>query len=356
METFQIIKAFREKGFLIEPKLLEFLLNNKDRINFILSQIEEKKPFQKILTLEYVNSILPKEEIEVKILKQPKKIEEISIENILQILNERYQKISNLLSKRIELTNLTSINKISDKLKKFSIIGIIREKDCTKNSIVIEDLTGEIELKSEELNFLVEDEIVGIVCERIGEEFHGKKIIFPDIPIYRELKTSKSDIRAIFVCYKYLEKLGEKFEKFVSYFNEKPTVMFCFDAKEELTEKFPLVYSFSAGKKVEDPCLIEINGIKIFFSNGNFLESYEKDFNVGRIETLIQLIKKRHLNPKISANLEEIFYLDPIPDIIAVKGNETGFKNYKGITIISCFSDSFISVDLKTRNVSKIGF
>ena len=148
----------------------------------------------------------------------------------------------------------------------------------------------------------------------------------------------------------------------MEYLSEKNSVLFVFDkidekiAKEisefsELISLFPL----PEGKKVSDPSLLEIEGVKIFFSSGNFLKKYEEELDLDKIRTIVELVKKRHLNPKVESDFkEEIYYLDPIPDIIAVASSKTDFMNYKGISIITCSPEEPAQINLRTREISKV--
>lgn len=343
MKKTEIIKIFREKGFLLEPKLLNFLSKNAEKIDFLLSLIDKKHIKQKILSLQLLE--VPEKEIEFKVLKEFKKQKEFTTNNILKYIVSRYQKLREILSKRMELVKLTSINKISPRLKKFSIIGMVREKDHDTNSLILEDLTGEIEIKVKNFDSLVEDEVIGVFCERVGDRIHARKIIFPEIPTYRKVVRSENEIEVLFTVPKLFSKI--KLRK-LTFPNRKVIVL----GKTRKSTKLDII-DFSL---VEDPSLIEIDGVKILLTRGGFFKIYEEEFNISRMDAVIQLLRKRHLNPKINPKTfdDNFFFLDVIPDIIAFEGRTSEFKNYKGVTLISCSEDSMISVNLKTRDVSRI--
>jgi DNA polymerase II small subunit/DNA polymerase delta subunit B len=345
MKKSEIVKIFRKKGFLLEPKLLDFLSKNTEKIEYLLSLIDKKRIKRKILSLQLLG--VSEKEIHFKILKEFDQSKEFTTNDILKSIVSRYQKLREVLSKRMELVNLTSMNKISPRLRKFSVIGMIREKDYDTNSLILEDLTGEIEIKIKNFDFLVEDEVIGVFCERMGDRIYAKKIIFPEIPTYRKITRSENEIETIFLTPKTFSKI--KVKELISP-NRKIIVL---GKAEKLTKNKNTIIDFSL---VKDPSLIEIDRVKILLTKGIFFEIYEKEFNTDRINTVIQLLRKRHLNPKIDPKTfdDKFFLLDIIPDIIVFEGPTSEFKNYKGITLISCSKNSMISVNLKTRDVSKV--
>ena len=344
MKRDEIIKKFSKIGFLLHPNLLNFLVENPDKIDKVIEIVEKMKPKRKVLSLDLLKSKFLKDEkkkVRFKILKRIEKREKISTSDLLKILSMRYKKIQKFLLARMELTNLLSINKISPRSKKFSIIGIIREIDPDTNSITVEDLTGELTLKAKISN-LVEDEVIGIVCERKGDEIFAKRILHPDIPIYRDIGKCEEEIKVMFLpSFSFVKKVKDAYD--------------CLIILEERKDGEKVI---CFNDKITNPSLIEINGIKIFISDGKFLEKYEKQFGLSRLKTLVELLKKRHLNPILSKeNLnDDIFLLDKLLDIIAVKNEKTEFMNYKGITLICCGKDKGVMVNLKTREVSKIDF
>jgi len=331
MQKLEIIKLFRREGYLLDPKLLDYLVKNPQDVEKILSTIKEEKPKTKILTL----SLLKKPTFEV--LRQFQSPKKLTTNGVVKILVKRYQKLKEILSKRIELVNLVSINKIPSRAKLFSIIGMIRE--ASLDHLLVEDLTGEIEVKINKMDYLVEDEVIGIVCERRGDTFHARKIIFPDVPAYRRSGRVREEIHAVFLSDKVkkdLEKIG------------RGKLVFYLGSVEDEN-----VFSFS---KYGDPCVVRVDGMTIFLTKGDFLSFYQEKFGLGRMDVLLQLLKKRHLNPKIGKLVDEdIFLLDEIPDIIATVAEKSDVRYYKGVMLITC-GKKMIDVNLKTKEFSKINF
>ncbi|GAJ14507.1 unnamed protein product, partial [marine sediment metagenome] len=87
---------------------------------------------------------------DVKVLsKIPSFKKKIEIDDFVKTLRNRFYELKNILQERQELENLVSINKLSQRREKVSIIGIISEKRITKNKNIlfeVEDLTGRIRI------------------------------------------------------------------------------------------------------------------------------------------------------------------------------------------------------------------
>ncbi len=225
-----------EKGVLISPELLEKEINEE-----ILKKIEQKYGED----LEYLDEKIIKdfeqekeEEHKVKITKsydkEPKKR---TFQDFVSIFNLRFKNISQMLKNRQEMQGVTSISRINNKNnnERITTIAMIQDKNITKNNSIVlklEDTTGTINaiIKENEnnkelyktANDLVLDEIVGINGVVINKAIFVEKIIFPDIPLSKELKKQKEE--------EYLVLLGdthfgskhfmrEEFTKFIHWIN-----------------------------------------------------------------------------------------------------------------------------------------
>jgi DNA polymerase II small subunit/DNA polymerase delta subunit B len=101
--------------------------------------------------------------------------------------------------------------------------------------------------------------------------------------------------------------------------------------------------------------------IKLLLCDGKKLSSYKGVLGEKTEEIMLNLLKKRHLDPVFSIEkiiYEDLFTIDVIPDIfLSFDFGAPGLINYKGTTIIS-YGDSeqmFWIVNLKTRENLKIG-
>ncbi|MEK6936494.1 MAG: metallophosphoesterase [Nanoarchaeota archaeon] len=144
----------------------------------------------------------------LKIVKNYTRTEKkIELQDFVDYFKNRYKNLREILEKRTELMEVISINKVMNKKdkEKATIIGIVMNKEITKNGNFIfdvEDLTGRIKLivgknDNELYNLCKEvslDEVVGIIGSFSKGVLFGRKIIFPDVPLTKELKKCPDDI------------------------------------------------------------------------------------------------------------------------------------------------------------------
>jgi DNA polymerase II small subunit/DNA polymerase delta subunit B len=359
MEREQIAKKFAEQGILLSPRSIKLLIENANKIDFLLRKARAAglKFLDSNQILEFLKTTKP-EPFKVEIIKKFEPKKEISVADVLDALHSRYERLKEILSKRMELVNLTSIRKLTPKLKVFSLIGVIEEIDRERKKLIIEDFTGECELRVEDVSKLIEDEVIAVICERKGDEIFARELIFPDIPLRREIGFTKGEVLAVFLGSKILEStLILKNEKLQNFFKNRECVIFAFGNPRSIAEASSKLISFyDFGLRVTDPSLLSLNGLTIFFSRGRFLDEYQKNFKLSRGETVIELVKKRHLNPKLNPkNLpDEVFSLSPVPDIIAVEGEENELLNYKGLSVLVC--RDMVVLNLKKRELEFLDF
>ncbi len=178
---------------------------------------------------------------DVRILsKTPSFKKKIEIDDFIKTLRNRFYETKNILQEHQELDNLVSINKLSQRRERVSIIGIISEKRVTKNKNIlleIEDLTGrtrvlinqnkpELYKKAEELTL---DSVIGFTGFGDREIFFASNLVFPDVVVL-EKKNSPVEEYALFIGdLHYGSKLflEKNFLKFIDYLNGKTP-----DAKE----------------------------------------------------------------------------------------------------------------------------
>ncbi len=160
-----------------------------------------------------------------------KKSKKRCLNDFVKYFNLRYKGIESILKQRPELQTLSSINKLKFKEERetVSIIGMIREKNFTKNDnciLLVEDLSGQISVlihKNNEEAYalakdLVLDEVIGITGSLGKNIIFSNKIVFPDIPINREIKKGTTDNYAIFISDLHVGSkvfLEKEFEKFI---------------------------------------------------------------------------------------------------------------------------------------------
>ena len=151
------------------------------------------------------------------------------------MFNKRLEQISNILKNRTELANAlpSRILLQNNKGEKHSFIGLVNDIQETKNGhyiITVEDKYNQIKMfisknnkelieKAKEITF---DEVLGF-RGTIGEGlFYVDDIIWPDIPLDRQIKYSNEDINAVFISdlqFGSIDFLKESFERFLEWIN-----------------------------------------------------------------------------------------------------------------------------------------
>ncbi len=158
----------------------------------------------------------------------------IEVSDFVKHFRNRFIAMRNILQEHSELTNLVSINKVSENRQGISIIGIVSDKRITKNKNIlfeIEDLTGKIvalvnqnneELykKAQEVTF---DSVIGLKCSGNKEIVFVNDIIFPEAMLF-ERKKSPVEEYALFTGDLHVggnNFMEENFLKFIDYLNGK---------------------------------------------------------------------------------------------------------------------------------------
>jgi len=378
MEKKELMEIFLKKDLIVDLESLEYFLKNPEQVEIFLREIEGKK-VPSIIKIDFVKAILGSREIKIKEIK--KKVSEnktFSVNDITQILIERYERIKSFFSYRMDIVNLISINKINEKTKKFSLIVMIKEVDRKNKTAVVEDLTGEtlVFLPNNVLNFVVQDEVVGLVCEKNNDKIEVLNVLWPDIPLNRKIASLDEDIYCVFISKKVLEENMKKFLKEISKVKCEGLLIFLFseeydeknieNLKMDLPFNSKLIFikkgnSESDEKIFTAPAFLSVEDkVKILICDGNIFSSYKGILGEKTEEIMLNLLKKRHLDPMFSIEkirFEDRLIIDPVPDIfVSFDFGTSGLINYKGTTIISCGSSEkmFWIVNLKSRESLKI--
>jgi DNA polymerase II small subunit/DNA polymerase delta subunit B len=379
-----IIKIFLEKDLQLDNESLNFFLTNQEKINPFLQKIEQKKEKPLIITKKLIDETFPQTR-EIKILKEFHQLSgSFSTEDILKFFNERYDFVRKILMKRLDLINIISINRISRKLRKFSIIAIVSERNEGENSVEAEDLTGRVTIYLDKKNFdlLPLDTIAGFICEWKDDKLVAEQVIFPDIPLKKEVSKTINDNYCFFVSDFHLEVAQNQkiFENFLSMLHnlDYPNLSIFFlgdispnkEDYEKIIENIPknCSYFFLKGEDeknidikdfFEVPIILQIEDVKIFLAHGEFFSQYLRYFKTPE-NAVLQLLKQRNFNPTFSSeNFSNAYLIDIVPDIIAVGHfHNPIYQNYKGTTII--LNGSFNTqpiywlLNLRTREINKI--
>jgi DNA polymerase II small subunit/DNA polymerase delta subunit B len=393
MERGAIIKKFLTSGLQLDSNALDFFIKNTDKIDVFFEEKNKLKSLPSVISLKVVESILKEEDEtrpeKIEFLRKVSEIEgKITVSNFTDYLNKRYDTLKSMFTNRLDLVNPISVNKITPKIKKFSLIGIVKEKNISDKTLLLEDKTGYTTLSLEDvlLDQVVEDEVIGVMCDKGNDDkIMVKNIVFPDVPLRRVINKTKNDVYCFFISDIHMDSksFNEKtYENFLEWLNKQKHEMYIFilgdissnkkDADRFFSDVSKHQTIFLKGDKDIDinrefysnPLFSKIENVSIFTFHGNNLDNYTGLWN-STTELLTNLIKKRHLDPIFNSNKkiykEDPYLLDTIPDIIAVGHlHQPGTTNYKGITIIA--NGSFMTqpiywlINLRTRETFKIDF
>jgi hypothetical protein len=296
------IKNLINLGYLVDESIVK-LIENIDEDNFykLVEGIKKENSF--MITNELVKKILVRD---VGITKEFTPHKKFTVQDFVKNLNEKYNALQSILLKRLEFSDLISINKISS--GNVSIIGFVKDKTENGDNFItnLEDPTGVVQTVitkplGEKLSL---DDVVAVSGRMNNKILFADKIIYPDVPL-RPVNYASENVKIAF-----LEENKDCKADYVFFKNK---------IKDNIKDK---IYS------IKNPCLIEISGILILIMPG---------FNP--LETL----RKRYVNIE---NTD--FIIDPVPDIIFTDKDVN--INYKGITIVSLNK----MIDLKTREINVI--
>ena len=154
------------------------------------------------------------------------------IENLISYFKSRYEKLSNILSKRPELRNYTKIADIDDSQDTLSLILMVKEIRSSKNGhkiVEFEDDTGNISVlfsnKNDELfaeaEKLVRDEVIGVIAHNSDDSnfAFGEQIINPGVLPVDEKEMDFGIVFLSDVHIGSLTFLEDAFQRFIDWIN-----------------------------------------------------------------------------------------------------------------------------------------
>lgn len=165
-------------------------------------------------------------------LEEPRKI---VVGDFVDYFNSRFEALRKILYNREELKNTLPISRILAKSDKesVSLIGIVKQKDITKNNnivLTIEDQTDQMKVivnKSKPELYassrdIVLDEVIGIIGNVGNKVVFANNILWPDVPITNETKKHGNEDYVLFLSDLHVGSnnfLKEDFMKFLDWIN-----------------------------------------------------------------------------------------------------------------------------------------
>lgn len=138
--------------------------------------------------------------------------EKRSYDDFVKALQWRFKEMERILKSRQELSMTTSLIRIRGKKEREQVatIAMVMEKSETANNnfiLTVEDFSSNLKVlitqKNPELYAVAKDiqldEIIGITGMGAGDIIFADNIIFPDVPLTKELRKSPNDEYAVFI-------------------------------------------------------------------------------------------------------------------------------------------------------------
>ncbi len=301
---------------IIEQEMLQrddYVITAKDLRKYIIDQDEkDSKSDSNLAGPRTYKSIAQEYNADIKIIKDPTdKLESTgTYEDFRRYFIDRYEKLSKIYKERPDTRNTRTIEEIkSEKISTDSkIIAMVYEKRETKSKnifLTLDDPTGSIVAIIPKNDKEMENKIDNIVEDsvlcfegRITRDgiFIIKDIIFPDIPVVREIRRSPVDISAVFISDTHIgskEFLAKVFEQFIKWLNGKTGK----PREQEIAQS--VKYVIFGGDNVD--------GIGVY-------PNQEKDLQITDIYEQFRIFSQ---------------YIEQIPDhisIIVIPGNHDGIR------------------------------
>ncbi len=221
MERERVIALFQEEGMLIQPEAVDFLISRGDAIVTARKILQKMREKPLILSIDDIKNALREDEksetrevyvedgeVEIEIIKDVtgKSRSEGKITDFAKLFRDRYERISEMLSRRQELKNVVPLRRVQRMSGEISVIGIVNEIRRGENGSVIEiedesDVaTCYLPLDLSASTPIVEDEVLGIIG-KVGKRglIIAQNIVRPDISFNRERNYSDNEAYVAFV-------------------------------------------------------------------------------------------------------------------------------------------------------------
>lgn len=371
MEKQRIVELFLKNKMQIDRESLGYIIERRLAGDFLEEMAECLKKEGKYLIgtadIKKYEGARPSNE-EIMLLKRHVPLpESISMDDIIQDRIRTYETVRKLLSYRWELTNMTSINKISGSVERFSLIGEVVEADSANKTMVLQDNTGVVtvsvkNLEDPQISQASVGDIVGVVCENNGRT-SAAKVVYPDIPLFKDRKTPKERAAAAFVCGLSASNQKKQFDDMIEGAAKNYKRIYVFDFEEGLCDG--PVYEHGKAVIISDDeteregsvgkaALLSISGVNLLACHKSIFPGTETPKNL-----MTSVLKKRIINyQKIAGMPISPLVIDPTPDIFVTNMGGNQQSNYKNTVLLSIGGlgeeNMFWLIDLQTYECLKI--
>lgn len=240
----QIIDSLCRKNYIFSPDVLTRIPTNYDidaflRLESQIPRLDKATyiPGDKFSELLGITVDIEQFYKDVKIVRSHvSEIKKREVAHFVSYFKNRFDKVRDILLGHVELTNAISIKRVLEKKakEKVAFIGMVREKAVTKKGNIILELeepsgkTIKVVVNKERKELVesimkvVYDEVIGITGS-VGEGiFFANSIIFPDIPLGKELKKLPDNYFTAFISDIHVGSkmfLADEFDRLVGWIN-----------------------------------------------------------------------------------------------------------------------------------------
>ncbi|MFB6204243.1 MAG: DNA-directed DNA polymerase II small subunit [Candidatus Nanohaloarchaea archaeon] len=155
--------------------------------------------------------------------------DEKDVPEFLQYYNDRYDRMKDLLMRRMEMKSATTINRLESRNKgeEATTIGMVNDKYSTSSGkyiVEIEDKTGQFKVLVEERDGerIVPDEVIGVRGSMGGDIIYADSIVRPDLPIPQGVKTTEEKVSAAYISDLHIgskDTLNKRMDRFAEWLN-----------------------------------------------------------------------------------------------------------------------------------------
>ncbi len=238
----------KDKPIILDKNILYVLKNGKigdlnwfefEKSKSLFEKGKDKKIYKTFLDMLYYNISDEKKKFINKIIEEVKQPDDVvipdkeelnssvivlrnyeedyskkrEVRDFVQYFRNRYESLKKILLTRSELSSVVSISRVLNRRENdyVSVIGFVSNKTITKKGNImleLEDSTGSIKAvitknKKEVYDLakdLVHDEVIGVIGNSGDKIIFVNNIVFPEVPLSKELKKIDDNVSAIFIA------------------------------------------------------------------------------------------------------------------------------------------------------------
>nr|AAZ32499.1 DNA polymerase II small subunit [uncultured euryarchaeote Alv-FOS4] len=188
-----ILSALLEKGILVEPEVVGYIVE-KGGMNYLPKFINKfsNRPHVKYRDIIEPTNLSVRKNTTSHIPKPASEYDwdfkidmDASVEmrgtgdaiEFKRLFEDRFRKLSKIISSRVQMQNAVSIARLTE--GKAATIGIVSDVSTTRKGSIIfklEDLSGEIKCLTRNAEFILNDEVIGVV----GKYSESRKMLYVD--------------------------------------------------------------------------------------------------------------------------------------------------------------------------------